>query len=186
MLPKWFIPLTVTITAGLSIWLLTTEAPKQPQLIAEDNSVPDAFMDNFTIHSLDVKGKPRHELRAVHMSHFPVDDHSDFTSPHVTLYQSGKQRWSLMANTGHATKDIEEVILRGEVNIHRLDLQTGNPDLTIKTAELLIRPDESYLETDHKVSITSGKQSLQSLGMRANLDDGKLEFLSKVRGVYAL
>lgn len=186
MLPKWFTPLTVTVIAGLSIWLLSSEAPKQPRLIAQDKSVPDAFMEDFTAHNFDTKGKPRHELHADFMKHYPIDDHSIFTSPKLILYRSGSKRWSISAEKGTTTEDVKEIVLHGEVVIYRLDKITGKPDLTIKTAEVLIRPDESYLETEKAISMTTGKHSLQSVGIRANLDDGKVELLSRVRGVYAI
>lgn len=186
MLPKWFTPLTVTVVAGLSIWLLSSEAPKQPHLITMDKSAPDVFMENFTTHNLDSKGNPLHELSADYMAHYPIDDHSEFKSPELILYQSGKQRWSVSAEKGTTTKDITEIILHGEVNIIRLNKVTGETDLTINGAEILIRPDESYLESDKKISITTGNHSLRSVGIRVNLDEGKVELLSRVRGVYAI
>lgn len=186
MLPKWFTPLTITIVAGLSIWLLSREAPKQAQLISINNSIPDTFMENLSTYNLDKKGMLRHELKATQMTHYPLDDHSDFKSPELILYHSGKKLWSISAEKGTTKKDIEEIILQGEVNIYRLDKSTGEPNLTINTAEILIRPDEAYLETDKTISITSGKQRIQSVGIRANLDEGTVELLSHVRGVYAL
>jgi len=186
MLPKWFVPLTVTVIAGFSIWMLSSEAPKQPRLINMDKSVPDAFMENFTAHNFDNKGIPRHEISAEYMAHYPVDDYSEFTSPELILFKSGKQRWSVSAEKGTTTKDIKEIILHGEVNINRLNKLTGKPDLVINTAEILIRPDENYLETDKKISMTTAKHKLESIGIRANLDEGKVELLSRVRGIYAL
>ncbi|MEJ2143423.1 MAG: LPS export ABC transporter periplasmic protein LptC [Gammaproteobacteria bacterium] len=186
MLPKWFTPLTVAIVAGLSIWLLSREAPKQQQLITINKSIPDTFMENLSTYNLDKKGILRHELKADYMAHYPFDDHSDFKSPELILYHSGKKHWSISADKGTTKKDIDEIILQGKVNIYRLDKTTGKPDLTINTAEVLIRPDEAYLETDKTISITSGKQRIQSVGIRANLDAGTVELLSHVRGVYAL
>lgn len=186
MLPKWFTPLMVTVVAGLSIWLLSSESPRQSQITTLDKSIPDTFMEKFTTHNLDNKGIPKQELSAEYMAHYPIDDHSEFISPELALYHSGKKRWLLSAEKGITKKDIEEIMLEGKVNIFRLNKSTGKPDLTINTAEVLIRPDESYLETENKISITSGKQSLQSVGIRAHLEEGTVELLSHVRGVYAL
>lgn len=186
MLPRWFTPITVAVIAGLSLWLLSNQAPKKARLTAINKSIPDAFMENFTTLDLDKDGNPRHELKATYMAHYPVDDYSEFTLPELTLYQSGIQRWTLTAEAGKTTKDINDIILHGEVNIHRFDKITGNTDLTIKTHDLLIRPDDTYIETEREISITKGKSRIQSTGIRANLDEGKVELLSQVRGVYEL
>lgn len=186
MLPKWFTPLTVAAVAGLSIWLLTSESPKQPQLISTDQSVPDTFMEQFTVHNFDKNGKPRHELNAHYMAHYPADDVSEFTLPEILLYQSGSKRWRLSAQKGTATKDVKEIHLHGEVNIFRLSGTTGETELSIKTSEILIRPEDSYVETEEKIAIKTGKHNLHSVGIRANLNEGIVHLLSRVRGVYAL
>lgn len=186
MFPKWLTPILVAVVAGFSLWLLSSQAPKQPRLITLNKSAPDSFMVNFTTQNLDENGNPRHELKANYMAHYPVSDYSEFTLPELILYQSGKQRWTVSADKGKTTKDIKEILLEGKVNINRLNESTGESDLTIKTHNLLIRPDETYVETNKEIIITSGKSSVQSRGARANLDDGKVELLSQVRGVYAL
>ncbi|WP_455199069.1 LPS export ABC transporter periplasmic protein LptC [Kaarinaea lacus] len=186
MLPKWFTPLTIAVVTGLSIWLLSKETPKQAQLPTSHQSVPDAFMENFTAYNLDNKGKTLHELSAEYMVHFPENDISEFTSPELILYRTGKKRWSVSARKGTTTEDISEIILQGEVNIHRLSSTTGEKELVINTSEILIRPGDNYLETEKEISLVSGKNNLQSVGIRADLDSGKVELLSHVRGVYAL
>ncbi|WP_455216742.1 LPS export ABC transporter periplasmic protein LptC [Kaarinaea lacus] len=186
MLPKWFTPLTIAVVTGLSIWLLSKEAPKQAHLVTSGQSVPDAFMENFTAYNLDKKGKPVHELSAEYMVHFPENDYSEFTSPKFILYRSGIKRWFVSANKGTSTKDVSEITLQGEVNILRMSNTTGETDLAIKTSEILIRPDDNYLETEKTISLVSGAHNLQSVGIRADLDTGKVELLSHVRGEYAL
>jgi len=186
MLPKWFTPVIVAVVAGSSLWLLSNQAPREARSISSGRSVPDAFMDNFTTLNLDKNGTPKHKLKASHMVHYPDGDYSEFTLPELILYRPEKQQWTVSAETGKTTKDIKDILLRGEVNIQRINKATGISDITIKTQDVLIRPDDTYIETDHEIDIRKGKSRIQSTGIRANLDKGQVELLSRVKGVYEL
>ena len=135
MLPKWFTPIIVAVIAGMSLWLLSSQAPQQPHLFTLEKSVPDAFMEKFITHNLDENGQPRHEIKAAFMAHYPADDYSEYTQPELILYQPGDQRWVVSAEKGTTTKDIHQIILTGEVSIERFDTINGKSDLSIKTQD---------------------------------------------------
>ena len=186
MVPKWFTPIVVAAVAGISVWLLSEQAPKKPRLIAKNNTVPDAYMEAFSTYIMGENGKPRHELHASYMAHFSFDDHSEFTSPEFIFYRPDESQWVMSAERGVANDGSKQIILRGMVTMFRRQLTPGDSDLKIDTSELLIRPDDSYAETDKLITITSGNHRLQSNGIRAYFNDGRVELMSRVRGVYVL
>jgi lipopolysaccharide export system protein LptC len=185
MAPKWFTPIVVAAVAGISVWLLLEQAPKQPRLITKDNTVPDAYMEDFTTYIMGENGKPRHELSASHMSHFSFDDHSEFISPEFIFYRPDETRWVMSAESGTTRNGSKEITLQGKVTILRKQI-SDDSELKIVTEKLLVRPDESYAETDQLITITSGEHKLQSNGFRAFFNDGRVELLSRVKGEYAL
>lgn len=186
MVPKWFTPIIIAAAAGVSVWLLSEQAPTKPRLIALDNSVPDAYMENIKTYIMNEHGKPRYELHANYMAHYTFDDHSDFISPQFIYYRADKSEWVMTSERGTVKDGTEQIILHGKVTMVRRQLGAGDPDLKIDTSELLIRPEDSYAETDQLITITSGEHRIQSNGIRAYFNDGRVELLSRVRGVYAL
>ena len=184
--PKWFTPFMVAAIAGISIWLLSEQTPKEPRLVAKDNTVPNAYMEDFTTYIMDEDGKPHHELQASYMAHFSFDDHSEFTSPQLVFYRPDESQWMMTAERGVAEDGSKQIFLQGKVVISRSQIIAGDSALKIVTSELLIRPDDSYAETDKLITLTSGEHRLQSKGIRAYFNDGRLELLSQVRGKYAL
>ncbi len=186
MVPKWVTPIVVAAVAGISVWLLSEQAPKAPRLIAKNNTVPDTYMEDFTTYIMGKNGKPRYELHASYMAHFSVDDHSEFTSPRFVFYRPDESQWVVSAERGIATDGSKQIVLRGNVTLFRRQSASSTSGLKIDTSELLIRPDESYAESDQLITITSGKHKLQSNGVRAYFNDGRVELLSRVRGVYVL
>ena len=184
MVPKWFTPIVVAAVAGVSVWLLSEQSPKKPRLITIDDTVPDAYMEDFTTTIMGENGKPRYEIHASYMAHFSVDDHSEFTSPQFIFYRPDESQWVMSADRGTAEDDGKQIVLQGKVTMFRRQLATGDSELKIDTSELLIRPDDSYVETDQLITITSGEHKLQSNGIRAYFNDGRIELLSRVRGIY--
>jgi len=186
MVPKWFTPIVVAAVAGISVWMLSEQAPKKPRLVATNNTAPDAYMEDFTTYIMGKHGKPRHEISASYMAHFSFDDHSEFVSPELIFYRPDESKWTMSAERGTTRNGSKEIILQGKVTVIRNQQIVGASELKIDTGELLIRPDESYVETDQLITITSGEHKLQSNGFKAYLNDGRVELLSRVRGEYAL
>ncbi len=186
MVPKWFTPIVVAAVAGISVWLLSEQAPQKPRLITTDNTVPDAYMEDFTTYIMGDEGKPRYELSASYMARFSFDDHSEFVSPEFVFYRPDESQWVMSAERGTTRDGSKEITLQGKVTIIRRQIAVDDSELKMITSELLIRPDESYAETDQLITITSGEHKLQSNGFRGYFDDGRVELLSRVRGEYAL
>ncbi|MEE8379826.1 MAG: LPS export ABC transporter periplasmic protein LptC [Gammaproteobacteria bacterium] len=186
MVPKWLTPTVVAVVAGISVWLLSEQAPKNSQLTSKDNAVPDTYMEEFKTTIMGQGGKPRYELHASYMAHFPYDNYSEFTSPQFIYYRPDESQWVMSAERGTAIDSNKQIILQGNVTMFHRQLAMGDSALKITTSELLVRPDDSYAETDQLITIISGEHSLQSTGMKAYFNDGRVEFLSRVRGKYVL
>ena len=186
MVPKWFTPIVVAVVAGVSVWLLSEQAPKKPRLIAKDNAVPDTYMEEFKTYIMGKDGKPRYELHASYMSHFSYDNHNEFISPEFIYHRSDESQWVMSAERGTTIDGSKKIMLQGDVIMFRRQLSAGDSAFKINTGELLVRPDDSYAETDQLITITSGEHSLQSTGMKAYFNDGRVELLSRVRGKYVL
>jgi lipopolysaccharide export system protein LptC len=186
MLPKWFTPVIIAAVAGLSVWLLSEQTSVKPKRIVKDTKIPDSFMENVTTYLMDKTGKPQYEIEAGYVAHFPHDDHSDFTSPHVIFHSPNGEQWELSAEHGASMHGTDQIVLHGEVVMNRKQANSKNADLKIKTSELLINPASSYAETDQIITLTSGESTLQANGIRAYFDQERVELLSKVKGVYVL
>ena len=186
MVPKWFTPIVVAVVAGVSVWLLSEQAPKKPRLIAKDNAVPDMYMEEFKTYIMGEDGRPRYELHASYMAHFSYDNHNEFTSPKFIYYRPDESQWVMSAERGTTIDGSKQIMLQGNVIIFRRQLSAGDSALKINTSELLVRPDDSYAETDQLITISSGEHRLQSTGIRAYFNEGRVELLSRVRGKYVL
>ena len=184
MIGRWG-PLFVLIAAAaVSAWMLHSLEPQSLSPVEPPGHVPDFFMENFTTTTTDEQGQLRRRIEADYMAHFPDTDTNEFTRPYLVLYNDrGAMPWHVTSERGWLSAGGEVMFLLGEVHIWRNTPQ-GKRRLVIETEDLRVLPDADYGETDKTVVITTAHSRSHGVGMRAYMDESRLELLSQVRTVY--
>ncbi len=184
MIPRrWLWALVLLLIAVFSWWLL-----RQVQTTADsgDNDAAhqrDYYFEDFVITAMDQQGKPRHRLRATSMSHFPDNGSNEVTAPDMEIYAADSPPWQVSAERGWVSSEGKDIRLLGKVSIQRAGAAGIDP-VQLWSTDLHIRPDSKYAETSGKVRVISTGIEVESIGMRAFLDEGRVELLSRVRGKY--
>ena len=174
----------VTLVAGLSVWLFQGQSAHTPPPVEHATATPGSYMENFTTRIFDEQGSPRYELQATRMAHYPHDQHSEFTAPRFTAYRPNGQRWTLVAEQGAALNNAEKILLQGEVLMHRFLNADTLADLEIRTRDVMVRPDDSYAETDQSIVLVRNEGTIEAVGLQAHFREGNVKLLSQVRGRY--
>ncbi len=174
--------LVVAALAAMSAWLYQQV---QQQHVASDSRQrhdPDAFADDFDLSSFDSEGRLAHRLWAKRMQHYPDDDSTTLSEPYLELYRPDSQAWQLRAQQGWVSSGGSEVLLERKVEIHR-PAQPPQAAADVYTEKLRILPDSDYAETDIAISYRSTGLRVDAIGMRAYLDQGRVELLDRVRAI---
>ncbi len=171
------------LLAGGSWWLVQTSGVEDSEHISAAHT-PDYYVDNFTVSTMGPDGKPKQKLTADRMLHYPDDDSTELTRPHMVLYEADTPPWQVRSETGWVSGDGKLVLLNGEVKIDRAAAPGIRP-IHIRTSDLRVRPEEKYAETDKTVRIRSLQSNQTSVGMQAWFNKPvRMKFLSNVRGHY--
>ena len=182
--PRHLILLFVLLfLAGASWWALTIVDPDRRPLFTTSKEGPDHFMEDFTSITLNEAGIPVHQLKAVRLTHYPNDRHSELDDPIMTFYRDDNSIWVASAKEGRILDDGEEVILQGDVNIKRPGEDASS--ISIVTRDLRILPNEDFAETPNSVVMQQRENTVTAIGMQAHFGHGVVDFLSDVRGWYA-
>jgi len=139
-------------------------------------------MENFTSVTLDETGLPKHQLKAVRLTHYPNEKHSQLHDPIMTFFKQDSSIWVASAREGRILDDGEEVFLQGDVNIRRPEQESSS--ITINTRDLHILPNEDFAETANTVVMQQNQNTVTANGMQAHFGRGEVDFLSDVRGWY--
>lgn len=182
--PRHLILLLILLfLAGASWWALTIIDPDRRPIFTESKEGPDHFMEQFTSTTLNEAGIPVHQLKAISLTHYPNQRHSELEDPVMTFFREDNSKWVASAKEGRILDDGEEVFLQGDVKIN----QPGDDSsrITIVTRDLHILPNEDFAETPNTVVMQQKENTITAIGMQAHFGHGVVDLLSEVRGWYA-
>jgi len=144
--------------------------------------MPDFFMEDFTSTDMDDEGRPRRRVSAAYMAHFPDSDTNEFQSPRVTIFRTVGEPWHVVSERGWTSGAGDVMLLLGQVTIWR-NGESGERSIEIETRDLRVLPESDYGETEEAVIIRTPTSVTRGTGMRAWLDESRMELLADVRTV---
>lgn len=176
----WLIVIALTVAGGMVI--INTVQPDNT--IKPAKHEPDAFMTQLNYQAFNKKGKLQVHLKAPEMSHYPLDNSSQFLKPNVVMYTDGGIPWHVSADHGRSKQGSKKIYLWGHVVIHQPN-RPGLPETTITTSQMTVYPDKQYAETNKDVVITRPGSKTSATGLQADFKTGIFKLLSNSRGHYA-
>lgn len=177
-----FLSLALLFSLAFSIWLIHDTLQSNP-VIAANDTTPDAFILNAHYIRMDKNGNPHLQIYTPQMTHYITHDISNFVTPHFIIYNANSSPWDVTAKYGTSIAGIDQVHLWDDVKIHQA-ASANNSELTMTTSSLDIFPKKRTASTDQAVTITQPDATINSIGLRANLQKGEIHLLSHARGVY--
>lgn len=178
--------LALALFAAGSWWFAFLQETETPAAIVKPAHKIDYFLKDFSVLSMTLEGKKKQLIQAAHMQHYIDDDSTELTKPVMTLYSADKPNVHITSKTGYVSSDGELVLLNGAVNIKRGALNNIAP-FEINTDNLRIQPANNVAETDDFVSITSGDNKIEGVGLRAHFREPiNIQILNKVRSQHAI
>ena len=142
-----------------------------PELAGE----PDIYMKSAVINQFQDDGTLQYRLAAQQVRTFDAERHTHLVGPDFSLYSPTAPPWRVSAHQGdlyglHDGADGHDgvLVLSGEVVLHQTDPQRGFT--TIRTAELTVRPEPRYAETERDVMIETEAGRTFAQGLKADLE----------------
>jgi lipopolysaccharide export system protein LptC len=178
---NWRLTLTVVLLLGalISGWSAWRQ---KDTIVSEDpaDGRTDYLLRDFDIVALDNEGREAFSLQAPQLQQTPGARTLELVTPlfHVPE-KEGDGRWEIRSKTGWVSEDNQEVRLRGEVTA---DSPEGSPRPTrMRTEAMNVFPQRNQATSDALVDVEQPGSTMQGTGMRADLDSGRIELLSKVK-----
>lgn len=170
--------LMLLLLAALTFWLnrvIQGDNPRSPQ-----RHDPDYWVERFEVRRFDPEGKLQHTVVAQKLLHYPDDDTTVVTAPHITYHQ--KQRSEIFARMAYVGRDGKEVDLVDEVRVIRQGASSGAPRSVLETKSLTVFPDDEKGRTNDPVVITQGKSVIHGTGLEFDNRSGLSVLHGRVTG----
>ncbi|MBL1142268.1 MAG: LPS export ABC transporter periplasmic protein LptC [Proteobacteria bacterium] len=177
---RWQLALILVIIAGFTYWALDKLTEDDLTELSKLAHYPDYYMENFTTLTMNQDGTPKNRLYAAYMAHYPDDNTSELHEPILKIFRAEKQPINVRSDKGWVTSNNDVILLDGNVYLHQND-DDGSLKLELLAEDARVLVDQKYAETDNATTLISKKSTTTSIGMRAYLQEQRLEFLSNVK-----
>ncbi|MDP1614083.1 MAG: LPS export ABC transporter periplasmic protein LptC [Sulfuritalea sp.] len=168
----------LVLLAALTFWLnrlIQDDKPRGPQ-----RHDPDYWVERFEVRRFDLEGQLQHTLVAAKLVHYPDDDSTVVTAPHITYHRQPPSEVSArMAYIGREGKELDLV---DEVKVIRHGALGESPPTVLETRTLKIFPDDEKASTRDPVLITQGKSIMRGSGLDLDNKTGITVLRGRVTG----
>ena len=107
MRSPWLLALASVLLGGLSFWWVERLGDQDPaQQLAAANQ-PDYYLEEMTRRIMNRDGALQSVLTAERVTHFPADDTTELSHPHMEIYNGGESPWQVVAERGIVKSDLK-------------------------------------------------------------------------------
>ena len=160
------------------------DAPETANTLPQENF--DYYITGMSNTRFDAMGKRTYTLQATRVTHYPETDTAKMENPHFFYFDNDTPTWELTAASGNLGNDParneQHLELLNDVVIRR-PMKEGN-FVTVATEKLDVFPDSKEVNTESPVTLEAQGSHLESTGMRAFLNEERIDLLNAVRGSY--
>lgn len=179
--------LLIILLAIASSWFFESIKEHRDQPEAAVSHDPDYFLENFTATSRNIKGEITYKVVAVHLEHYPDDNSMKLQKPIFSFYDDNIKTWSAVADEAIIFQETQVIHLNGNAILRQLTGSKINFTPGKITAEqLTIEAKKKVAHTKSSITLTQGDNHIQAVGMKADMNKNKIEFLSKTRSHYVI
>jgi len=177
---RWKLIIILIVVAGFSYWALEKLTEDDTTKLNKLAHYPDYYMENFTTLTMNQDGTPKNRLNAIYMAHYPDDNTSELHKPELEIFRVDKPPIIVTADNGWVTSNNDVILLSGNVYLHQND-EFGDLKVELIAEDARVLVDQKYAETDKAATLITKRSVTNSIGMRAYLQEQRMEFLNNVQ-----
>lgn len=179
MYPRWRIILILLPLTIVSFWIIYQLAEDEGPETLPPRAIPEYTMTDLNSLNMTAAGEPKTRLKADFMARFESKDETELTGPELEVFRPGKEPLHVRADRGWVTSGNEVILLQGNVRFWEHD-SDGQLILEVTTSEARVFPERDYAETDKPATLSTSKTTTDSIGMKAYMEEGRIEMLNQV------
>ena len=170
------------LLAAVGYWNISPERFMDRPVASVDETQIDYYATNARAKQFLPDGGVQYEMTADRVDHMRASEVTMLTKPDMQLYRGTVYPWHVQSERGEVNPDGTEVELIDNVRVARTDQK--NRATVITSSRMTVFPQKQYAQTEQDVRIEGAGGVSTAKGMKAYLNDSKINLLSNVRGLY--
>jgi len=181
ILSRIFAVLVFVVVIGGTIFFGGQQSETTAPTVIEEPHDPGYAARDAKLVQTGADGHPLYTVDADVIRQQPNDDTIQLERATLGFFDANGALWTARGNAGQVGQDTREVELSGNVHVN------GTPQGTLQPAEIVTEhlqfdTSSKIASTQDPVTWTWSGQEIQGKGMRASLNDGRVQLESAVHG----
>jgi len=172
----------VVMIAAVGYWNITPERFLERPAAVIDPKAIDYYAINAHAKQFLPDGGLQYDMTADKVEHLQASQVTLLTTPDMQLYRGTVYPWHVQSVRGEVNPDGTQVELIDSVRVARTDQKERATIIT--SSRMTVFPQKQYAQTEQDVRIEGAGGVSTGKGMKAYLNDSKINLLSNVRGLY--
>ncbi|WP_407312230.1 LPS export ABC transporter periplasmic protein LptC [Pseudomonas sp. nanlin1] len=174
--------IVAALFAAVGYWNISPESFLDRPTVSVDDAAIDYYAINARSKQFLPDGGLQYEMTADKVEHLKASEVTQLTKPDMQLYRGSVYPWHVQSERGEVNPDGTEVELIDSVRVARTDQKQRATVIT--TSRMTVFPQKQYAQTEQNVRIDGAGGVSTAKGMKAYLNDSRINLLSNVRGQY--
>lgn len=144
----------------------------------------DTIITELTVRQFNQDGKLIHSLQTPLLHHIPQRNMHWLKQPFIQLTESmDAPAWEIHAQEALSYDGGEKITFKKQVVMHQPEGHKSAPS-TLKTEEMTYFPQKKLAFSEKKMTFEQPGTRVTSIGMKAFLNEKRVQLLSRARGLY--
>jgi len=181
ILSRIFAVLVLVVVIGGTIFFGGQQNETTAPTVVEEQHEPGYTARTARLVQTGKDGRPLYTVNADVIRQQPNNDTVQLENATLGFFDSNGGLWTARGREGEVGQDTRQVELDGDVHVN------GTPPGTLQSAEIVTEhlqfdTNNKIASTQDPVTLTWSGQELKGKGMRASLNDGRVQLESAVHG----
>lgn len=164
-------------------WWLQNILNKKPELIIRDTSrFADYYLEDFKLTAHNKSGLVKYTLQAKRLDNYEQESLAEIQDITAEVYNK-QGNWTITADKALLYHNKNIIEFSDNVKIIRPQ-QPDRAELNLQADTMTLLTEKEILTTNGRVTLKTGKTTLESKGLRYNNLQGILELQANVKGSY--
>jgi LPS export ABC transporter protein LptC len=182
MIYRIFAALVFIVVMGGTIFFGGSQSGLTATTIVEEPHDPGYAARDAKLVQTGPDGRPLYSVDADVIRQQPNDNTVELETARLGFYDSNGSLWTARGEHGEVGQNTGVVELSGDVHVNGTPAGTLQP-AEIATDRLAFDTNSKIATTQEPVTLTWSGQEIKGKGMRAALNDGRVQLESAVRGI---
>ena len=174
---------SILVIMAAAAWFFLTDSSSTRLEQTTLNNTPDHRFTSLEIEQFDAEGNRLHALQTPYAHHIPGEKNLWLKTPRIWVTEADQPTWTIQSQEAVISDDGQDVVFKHQVEVEHSAFK-NTPAGILKSEQLSYCPKTQLASTPLKITWEQEDNTLEAIGMKANLAEHQIDLLHNARATY--